>query len=73
MSLPSDRTMPVVNVQYDDRIHRWIVSLPGGIKMAANDTQDAEAIVAKHAPGSAVRFYRLGVSTEAEDRALWGK
>jgi len=70
---PSERVMPVVNVIYDDMLKRWIVSLPGGIKMAATDTLDAEAIIAKHAPGSSARFYRVAEATEAEKRELWGR
>ena len=69
----AERTMPVINVVYEDVLHRWIVALPGGIKMPAKSVADAQAIIVKHAPGSSPRFYRVAGPTEAEEREAWGK
>jgi hypothetical protein len=68
--IPAPRDLPVISVVYEDLLHRWIVRLPGGVQMPANDTADAEEIVRKYAPGSSVRFYR---ATEGENRELWGR
>jgi len=48
----------VVNVVYEDLLHRWTVRLPGGITMPAKSVEDAQEIVRKHAPGSSVKVWR---------------
>ena len=55
---PAEKTLPVVNVVYEDLLHRWTVRLPGGITMPAKSVEDAQEIVRKHAPGSSVKVWR---------------
>ena len=55
---PSIRSMPVVTATFDPARRAWIVVLPGGIAMPCRDEFDVQALVAKHAPGSSVKFIR---------------
>lgn len=69
---PSERSMPIVTAQYDETWHKWIVSLPGKITMTGATAADVEDLVAKHATGAAIRWYRVAPVTESELRAQHG-
>ncbi len=65
MSLPSVRSMPIVTANFDPARRAWIVVLPGDIALPCRDEFDVRAIVAKHAPGSSIRFVRTSPVTPA--------
>lgn len=51
---PTLRTMPTITATRSGK--HWLVALPDGTQMTAIDADQVRRIVARHAPGSAIRW-----------------
>ena len=69
MALSSERVMPVIECRYEELAHRWLVDLPHGLTLPARDIAEAEYLISKHAPGSALRPIRYPSGTPAHPSA----
>ena len=55
---PSLRTMPVVEARFEPLRRAWIVRLPGNVEIPVPQADDVPPLVARYAPGSAIRYVR---------------
>lgn len=54
--IPSSRTLPVVVARWSDIRRAWLVALPGNVEIPVRFADQVEPLVARHAPGSSVRY-----------------
>lgn len=64
MSLPADRTMPVMVAKWNGKT--WRIQMPGGITKSADTRGGIERIVARDACGAAIRF--VGRDTKGQPK-----
>lgn len=57
MSLPSERTMPIVVAEWHPG-YGYVMVLPGGRERIAVDEKEVRLIVSRELPGTAIRFVR---------------
>lgn len=55
---PAERDMPVVTATYHELRRAWVIALPFGPDLEARTEADVTSLVARYAPGSAVRYLR---------------
>ncbi len=55
---PAERDMPVVACYWSELRRAWVIALPFGPDLEARTEADVISLVARYAPGSAVRFLR---------------
>ena len=70
--IPSTREMPRITVRFEDALGVWLIPLPDGTTRTARSVSEVEAIVAAHASGASVKFYRATPLTEGELREMYG-
>jgi hypothetical protein len=58
VSLAAERDLPVVDARWDELRRRYIVDLPGSLRLECRDEADVEAAVRRYAPWSAIRYHR---------------
>lgn len=63
MSLPAERTMPVVTAYGPAPDRSYTVCLPGNVRVIAKTRAAAEELVRRHAPGSALRWVAWGLDS----------
>lgn len=68
---PSLRSMPTIVAVWRPG-YGWVMAMPGDREVIAVDRAEAVQIIAREAPGSAIRWHRDTAETEAELRELWG-
>lgn len=68
MALPAPRDLPIVEARYDPLRRAWLVTLPGNLTLPARGTAEAEELVARYAPSSAIRWVRERTTDTAGGR-----